>query len=138
MGDQLLTDNANNVTSHLQGLFYRTTLMMQEGIKPVYVSRLAPSTHNARPSNLRRFVFDGKPPELKSQELARRAERRGEATAAQEEARQVRATYTQPLSCTTTRTLVASPCTHSQCVGRPEHAPPRCPGWRPGGSREVQ
>lgn len=37
MGDQLLTDNANNVTSHLQGLFYRTTLMMQEGIKPVYV-----------------------------------------------------------------------------------------------------
>lgn len=43
----------------------------------------------APPPPLRRFVFDGKPPELKSQELARRAERRGEATAAQEAAREV-------------------------------------------------
>lgn len=86
MGDQLLTDNANNVTSHLQGLFYRTTLMMAEGIKPVYgVPRFAASDQ----STTHRFVFDGKPPELKSQELSRRAERRGEATAAQEEARQV-------------------------------------------------
>lgn len=44
MGDQLLTDNANNVTSHLQGLFYRTTMLMQEGIKPVYVLLFLPHT----------------------------------------------------------------------------------------------
>jgi len=39
-----------DVTSHLTGLFYRTINMMEQGIKPVY-------------------VFDGKPPVLKSHEL---------------------------------------------------------------------
>lgn len=42
----LLTDSKGNITSHLVGLFARTTSLMQKGIKPV-------------------FVFDGKPPELK-------------------------------------------------------------------------
>jgi 5'-3' exonuclease len=41
------------VTSHIQGLFNRTIRMMTNGIKPVY-------------------VFDGKPPTLKSGELAKR------------------------------------------------------------------
>jgi len=42
------------------GTFYRTIRMVEQGIKPVY-------------------VFDGKPPNLKSGELAKRAERRDEA-----------------------------------------------------------
>lgn len=46
--------------SHLMGTFYRTIRLVEQGIKPVY-------------------VFDGKPPNLKSGELAKRAERRDEA-----------------------------------------------------------
>ena len=49
----LLMDSKNNVTSHLVGLFSRTTKLMQQGLK------LA-------------FVFDGKPPELKLKERERR------------------------------------------------------------------
>lgn len=47
-------------TSHLMGMFYRTIRMVENGIKPVY-------------------VFDGKPPDMKSGELAKRKERREEA-----------------------------------------------------------
>jgi len=50
----LLTDSKGNVTSHLTGLFARTTRLMQNGI------RLA-------------FVFDGEPPVLKKKERERRA-----------------------------------------------------------------
>ena len=42
------------------GMFYRTIRMVDNGIKPCY-------------------VFDGKPPEMKGGELAKRAERREEA-----------------------------------------------------------
>lgn len=52
-----LTNEAGGTTSHLMGLFYRTIRMMENGIKPCY-------------------VFDGKPPTLKSSELAKRGERR--------------------------------------------------------------
>ncbi|XP_032218504.1 flap endonuclease 1 isoform X2 [Nematostella vectensis] len=55
-----LTNEAGETTSHLMGLFYRTIRMVENGIKPVY-------------------VFDGKPPQLKSGELAKRTERREEA-----------------------------------------------------------
>lgn len=55
-----LTNEAGETTSHLMGLFYRTIRMLDNGIKPVY-------------------VFDGKPPSLKSGELAKRTERREEA-----------------------------------------------------------
>ncbi len=48
-----LKDSKGNVTSHLTGLFARTTNLMQKGLK------LA-------------FVFDGKPPELKRKEIDRR------------------------------------------------------------------
>uniref|UniRef100_A0A4W3GJ72 Flap endonuclease 1-like n=1 Tax=Callorhinchus milii TaxID=7868 RepID=A0A4W3GJ72_CALMI len=48
------------VFSHLMGMFYRTIRMVESGIKPVY-------------------VFDGKPPDMKSGELAKRNERRSEA-----------------------------------------------------------
>lgn len=60
-GDQTLTNEAGDVTSHLQGMFNRTVRCLETGMKPVY-------------------VFDGKPPKAKSEELARRFERRGEAT----------------------------------------------------------
>jgi flap endonuclease-1 len=50
----LLMDSHNNVTSHLNGLFYRFTKLMQHDIKFI-------------------FVFDGKAPELKLRERERRA-----------------------------------------------------------------
>lgn len=53
--------------SHLMGTFYRTIRLVENGIKPVY-------------------VFDGKPPEMKSGELNKRAERREEAQKALEKA----------------------------------------------------
>jgi len=49
-----LMDSRGRVTSHLSGLFYRTINLVEAGIKPVY-------------------VFDGKPPELKSAEIDRRS-----------------------------------------------------------------
>ncbi|KAL5287317.1 FEN1 family protein [Megaselia abdita] len=55
-----LTSVDGETTSHLMGMFYRTIRMLDNGIKPVY-------------------VFDGKPPDLKSGELAKRAEKREEA-----------------------------------------------------------
>lgn len=59
-GDQMLTNEVGEITSHIQGMFYRTSRMLQAGIKPVY-------------------VFDGKPPKLKRDELDRRFVRRDDA-----------------------------------------------------------
>lgn len=56
----VLTNAEGETTSHIVGLFYRTIRMLENGIKPVY-------------------VFDGKPPQLKSSELDKRQERRQEA-----------------------------------------------------------
>lgn len=61
VGDQLLTNEAGEVTSHLQGMFTRTARMLEAGIKPAY-------------------VFDGKPPQLKRDQLDKRLERREDAT----------------------------------------------------------
>jgi flap endonuclease-1 len=55
-----LTSSDGETTSHLMGFFYRTIRMVEHGIKPVY-------------------VFDGKPPVMKSGELEKRQERRAEA-----------------------------------------------------------
>ncbi|XP_066998562.2 flap endonuclease 1 isoform X2 [Anabrus simplex] len=62
-----LTSADGETTSHLMGTFYRTIRLVENGIKPVY-------------------VFDGKPPEMKSGELTKRAERREEAQKALEKA----------------------------------------------------
>jgi flap endonuclease-1 len=62
-----LTDANGETTSHLMGIFYRTIRLLENGIKPVY-------------------VFDGKPPDLKSGELNKRAEKREEAQKALEKA----------------------------------------------------
>jgi flap endonuclease-1 len=52
-GADNFTNADGEVTSHLMGLFYRTVRLIELGIKPVY-------------------VFDGKPPPMKSGELAKR------------------------------------------------------------------
>ncbi|KAI9491857.1 PIN domain-like protein [Zychaea mexicana] len=67
---QMLTNDAGETTSHLMGMFYRTVRMVENGIKPVY-------------------VFDGRPPTLKSGELAKRKARKEEAQANLEEANEV-------------------------------------------------
>ncbi|XP_010240833.1 PREDICTED: flap endonuclease 1 isoform X3 [Nelumbo nucifera] len=60
-GTEMLTNEAGEVTSHLQGMFTRTIRLLEAGMKPVY-------------------VFDGAPPDLKKQELAKRYSRRADAT----------------------------------------------------------
>jgi flap endonuclease-1 len=55
-----LADSNGDTTSHLVGLFYRTTKFLEEGIKPIY-------------------VFDGKPSQLKSETLKKRREVRTDA-----------------------------------------------------------
>jgi flap endonuclease-1 len=63
-----LKDSEGNITSHLTGLFSRTTKLMHYGIK------LA-------------FVFDGKPPELKEKEREKRKTVKQEAMRLYEEAK---------------------------------------------------
>jgi flap endonuclease-1 len=56
-----LVDSGGRITSHLSGLLYRTASFVEAGIKPI-------------------FVFDGKPPDLKSETLNRRKEVRESAS----------------------------------------------------------
>jgi flap endonuclease-1 len=62
-----LKDDSGKVTSHLSGLFYRTSNLVQMGIKPIY-------------------VFDGTPPVLKREEIARRKQVKVEAAVHYEKA----------------------------------------------------
>ncbi len=62
-----LSDSSGRVTSHLSGLFYRNINFLSLGIKPVY-------------------VFDGKPPSLKSAEIERRRQIKKDATVKYEKA----------------------------------------------------
>ena len=64
-----LMDSNGRVTSHLSGLFYRTTNYVSEGIKPVY-------------------VFDGKPPKLKMRTLNKRMKIRHKAMEEWEKAKE--------------------------------------------------
>ncbi|KAH6804243.1 5'-3' exonuclease family protein [Perilla frutescens var. frutescens] len=59
-GTLTLTNEAGEVTSHLQGMLTRTIRLLEAGIKPVY-------------------VFDGTPPNLKKEELAKRFLKRADA-----------------------------------------------------------
>ncbi|MCX6678568.1 MAG: flap endonuclease-1 [Methanothrix sp.] len=63
-----LMDSQGRVTSHLSGLLYRTTNLIEAGVK------LA-------------FVFDGEPPSFKAETLAQRSEAREKAAAAWEGAK---------------------------------------------------
>ncbi len=56
-----LSDSKGKVTSHISGLFYRNINFLSIGIKPVY-------------------VFDGRPPSLKSAEIERRKQIKKDAT----------------------------------------------------------
>lgn len=60
MTGEPLRDSKGRVTSHLSGLLYRNSNLLEAGIKPV-------------------FVFDGKPPELKQATIEEREERKREA-----------------------------------------------------------
>lgn len=60
MAAQQLTNEAGEVTSHIQGMFNRTIKMMTSGVRPLY-------------------VFDGKPPTMKGGELAKRIAKRAKA-----------------------------------------------------------
>ena len=62
-----LKDSTGKVTSHLSGLFYRTSNLLEMGIKPVY-------------------VFDGPPPVLKRAEIERRRQVKIEAAVHYEKA----------------------------------------------------
>lgn len=55
-----LTDKYGRVTSHLNGLLFRTLRLVEAGIRPVY-------------------VYDGRPPKLKSKTLEERVEKKKEA-----------------------------------------------------------
>lgn len=68
-GGAQLTSEDGETTSHLMGFFYRTIRMCDNGIKPVY-------------------VFDGKPPTMKAGELEKRKEKRDEAQAALDKAKE--------------------------------------------------
>jgi len=63
----LLLNNEGKVTSHINGLFYRCTKFIEKGLKMV-------------------FVFDGKPPKLKSGEIERRTKIKEEARKMHEKA----------------------------------------------------
>ena len=62
-----LKDSSGRVTSHLSGLFYRTSNLVEMGLKPIY-------------------VFDGIPPTLKATEIARRKQVKVQAIASYEKA----------------------------------------------------
>lgn len=64
-----LSDRHGRVTSHLSGMFYRNINLLENGINPVY-------------------VFDGKSPELKSDEVQRRREIRDAAYEAWKKAKE--------------------------------------------------
>ncbi|CAI4231618.1 unnamed protein product [Auanema sp. JU1783] len=67
-GSQLQSESGET-TSHIMGMFYRTIRMIDHGVKPCY-------------------VFDGKPPDMKSGELEKRSEKRAEAEKALTEAKE--------------------------------------------------
>jgi flap endonuclease-1 len=63
-----LMDKEGRVTSHLSGIFFRTTNFLQQGIQPVW-------------------IFDGKPPELKNRTIGERRAVRKEAQEKWEQAK---------------------------------------------------
>ena len=63
----VLTNSEGEQTSHIQGMFNRTIKLLESGVKPVY-------------------VFDGRPPEAKDGELAKRQAKSKEAESESKEA----------------------------------------------------
>jgi flap endonuclease-1 len=67
MTGEPLRDSKGRITSHLSGIFYRTSNLLEAGIKPI-------------------FVFDGKPPEFKKRVIEEREKAKEEARKKWEEA----------------------------------------------------
>ncbi len=65
-----LMDKEGRITSHLSGIFFRTTSLLEMGVMPVW-------------------VFDGKPPELKAKTISARQEVRKKAEEHWEEAQKI-------------------------------------------------
>ena len=65
-----LKDKNGNLTGHLGGIFYRTIQFLENGIKPVW-------------------VFDGRPPEMKSKETDKRNESKEKAAEERKKAEDV-------------------------------------------------
>lgn len=61
MTGEPLRDSKGRITSHLSGLFYRTSNFLEAGIRPI-------------------FVFDGEPPAFKKKTIQEREQRKKEAT----------------------------------------------------------
>lgn len=68
-----LKDSSGNITSHLSGILYRMSSLIEKSIKPV-------------------FIFDGKPPELKRYTIEKRNIKREEAKIKWEDAKKKRLT----------------------------------------------
>ena len=66
-GLQELKDSDGNLTGHILGLFNRSIMLMEKGVRPCW-------------------VFDGKPPEAKKRTLADRKKKKEDAEAGQQEA----------------------------------------------------
>ncbi|CAM9002658.1 unnamed protein product [Rhodiola kirilowii] len=92
-GAEMLTNEAGEVTSHLQGMFNRTIRLLEAGIKPVYDTQcrslsfiILNTTTVCSCIELESvgwyaaMFFDGQPPDLKKQELAKRYSKRADAT----------------------------------------------------------
>ena len=62
-----MRDDEGNLTGHLVGIFHRTIQFLENGVKPIW-------------------VFDGKPPQLKSKELEERKEAKEKAAELQKKA----------------------------------------------------
>jgi len=114
-----LMDSSGRVTSHLSGLLYRTTNLIEAGVRVA-------------------FVFDGEPPSFKAETVAQRAEAREMAADAWEAARaagQDGFKYAQAASRLNTRDPAGCPASH-RAMGLPVVLAPskvrrRQLTWRP-------
>ncbi|PKA62945.1 Flap endonuclease 1-A [Apostasia shenzhenica] len=79
VGNETLTNEAGEVTSHLQGMFTRTIRLLEAGIKPTCHCFIIKNLISSFVTYAR-YVFDGQPPDLKKQELAKRYSKRDDAT----------------------------------------------------------
>jgi len=100
----LLTDSHGNITSHLIGLFSRTVKFLEYGIRPIY-------------------IFDGKPPALKSAEQEKRRAAKDRAQKRYEQAAEIQDTAAMKRFASQTSRISPEMTTEAQellgCLGVP-------------------